>query len=186
MLDKLFDRLFPPKTPVAVHQLLRRSEKETEDYEDWLSAKTYNRMVEYVASEIKSNAAQADVLNFSQTATNGIVIYFGEWTTERDFRHFLFYMAYKISTLGYIQVHADKYMKEQGAEVESKARIYLKSRSRKSPVDQLYGNILLELVRNNNISSYIKLQANTYSDRNFLDPKPFEELLDHLLQIDER
>lgn len=184
MLDKLFDRLFPPKTPVAVHQLLKRSDKETDDYEAWLNEKRYNPMLEYITAELESKAPQADVLPFSHTASNGIVIYFDDWTTERDFKHFLFWMAYRISRLGYIQVHADKYIKEDGNVVETKSRIYLKTRSTKTPVDQLYGNILLELVGNNNKPSYIKLQANTYSDRNFKEPQPFGELLAQLLHVE--
>lgn len=51
--------------------------------------------------------------------------------------------------------------------------------------NQLYGNILLDYLKVNNKSGYIRFVANVYNDTYFSRPLPFDDLLEKVLQPNE-
>ncbi|ARS35249.1 hypothetical protein CA264_07245 [Pontibacter actiniarum] len=52
--------------------------------------------------------------------------------------------------------------------------------------NQLYGNILLDYIKVNKHPGFIRFIANTYNDSYFSTPLPFEELLEKVLQPQEK
>ncbi|WP_439883183.1 hypothetical protein ACSX1A_08415 [Pontibacter sp. MBLB2868] len=52
--------------------------------------------------------------------------------------------------------------------------------------NQLYGNIIIELIKVNKHPGYIRFTANSYADVYFSEPLPFLELLEKVLQPDEQ
>jgi hypothetical protein len=65
--------------------------------------------------------------------------------------------------------------KEQGKEVLTNLKSYLKPPlSFDIPVDQLHGNVLLELVKLNKSYQHLKITVSGYSDRKYQQPKSYQ------------
>ena len=100
-----------------------------------------------------------------------------------DWRHFQIYCSQKIMDIGYVMRVKQIESKTQMGNLTSTYRYYLKPsiKGMKSlPMDQLYGNVSIELVlQNSEVFRYI-FRTNYYSDRNYQEVKDFGELL-HLI-----
>jgi hypothetical protein len=95
-------------------------------------------------------------------------------------------LSRRVLALGYQQVSLDRKLEEINEQVKQTEKFYFKPPLQMpqegEPITQLYGNISLEKVSINNTPSYIKLLAAIYSDRNYQDAKPFDELMDKLFE----
>jgi len=193
LLRKLF-RLREGETPAyqpPIHaEQLIRSAKEEFQYSDWI----YNRSHEPFLKTIHENYRlreqnQQGPLNlfiFSSAASNGF--YFGFDSghfSKNDFKFLFEYLKDRALELGYQLRNANRDYDEKGDYVRITERYYLKPVSVKEaldpPVDQRYGNLELEHVLVNDTPSYVKLMAHVYSDRNYQEPLPHNELVSHLL-----
>ena len=80
---------------------------------------------------------------------------------------------------GYTLYTSDKKYQEKAQSVQVVERHYMKpslSKDIKLPIDQKYGNVLVEFVAYNDEPAYLKVMATCYSDRNYTEALDFEML----------
>jgi hypothetical protein len=88
--------------------------------------------------------------------------------------------------LPYNLYHGITEMREESGYIRTKEEYYFKPvvTSSEIPVSQQNGNITLELNVLNDQVQYLKIVATTYSGRNYREPLPFHELINHLFPTD--
>lgn len=187
--ENLYQKLFSPKNRAANihHEVIERNEKFRFLYAEW---KDSQRAAEMVAAYKRSYFLKQAGINdphvhlFDSPAAKGFAFTFNEDFSTDDFHYLFDWLADRVKLLGYRLVNSDVKMSEKNGAIETKEMHYLKPPigSFDSATDQFYGNILIEHVLLNDEPSYIKLLANTYSDRLYLEPRPYSELIEHLFQ----
>jgi hypothetical protein len=185
MFNALLRRLFPPKTPFTLHEPLKRTKHQEMSYTLWVEEKGYQLIAESIrqaialGGKISLDDAPVEVVELRHKTSNGLAIYNRSTLANEEFEHFFFWLGSQVRDLGYVQAHADRYIKEHGVIMENKSRIYLKPiPTGNMPMTQRFGNIHLELYSENQVVKSLKIQANVYSDRSYLPAEPFDELLD--------
>ncbi len=105
---------------------------------------------------------------------------------EQTFSLLFLALAHRVLALGYRKVSLDRKMEEINEQVKVTDKYYfkppLKDIVENQLISQLYGNIAIEKISVNNQPNYLKVLATFYSDRQYQDPKPFDQFLDHLFE----
>lgn len=185
--NQWFPRLFKPDDPVRVHEPYKLSEKELADYRAWSSGIRPVEICRDLRTEIDAirlGIAQPDSLHIVRSpSSNAIILYNDGMLTNDEFHFLIQWLSDQIRSLGYRTANSDRLMEEKRENIETRLRIYLKPRPSDSlPLDQKYGNILLELHLLNRDVQYMKMQVSWYSDRSWTASIPFDSLLDNLLK----
>jgi hypothetical protein len=184
--DQIYDRLFKgnkDSTPTLVHEVLTRSNQFVEDYDKWTNGpqllEEIKRSYEFKQKGIEQNPA-VHVLE-SQYA-NGFAVSYNDFFQEDDFGYLMDLLSERVQLLGYRLVGSDRIITDKNNFVETKEKHYLKPEiSMEPPIDQRYGNVLVEHVLVNDKSSYLKFSANVYSDHLYKKALPFQDLLNEIL-----
>lgn len=187
--DDVYNRLFGKKSkndPKLLHEVLERSQGFKDSYDQWINNDLTPSKIGRIKSsyELKKKgieqSPEVHILN-SQYA-NGIAISYSDFFDRNEFSYLIDYMAEKILALGYKKANSDVKISVKNTYTESVEKHYLKPvTGMDSPLDQKYGNILLESVKVDDRPSYFKLSANVYSDRLYKTALPFENLINELL-----
>ena len=84
--------------------------------------------------------------------------------------------------MGYRLANSDRRFADQPDEVvKTTERHYLKPPlNTEPPLDQRYGNVLIELVKENEEPRYLKVMVTTYHDRSYQPAQSFDAFLDAL------
>lgn len=184
---RILKKLFPKKNSnePLVSGKLKRSEKFTAQYESWRKTHLAEKISELQRAYNKSNAhglynPAFHVYNSDQS--NGFFFNY-----HMDFRHdeFSFLLDNfrdRVVEMGYNLYTSDTKFKDTKAGVQQIDRHYLKpaQEGEEMPMDQKYGNVLIELFSLDNNVQYLKLMANIYSDRSFSEARPFSEFMELL------
>jgi hypothetical protein len=185
--DQIYQRLFTEKTKDApiVFETISRSPTYQKSYQSWIvSEQTLLRDI-LNAYEFKKKGViqrpEVHLLNGSQA--NGLAISYGEDFQPEDFLYLMDHIAERVIELGYKKANSDRIIREKATYTETVEKNYLKPiKGDTTPLDQKYGNILLEAVKINETPSYFKISANTYNDRMYNDPAQFDELIQTILR----
>lgn len=113
-------------------------------------------------------------------------IYFNENTglNREVFAYLLDAMADKVEEKGYKRLRADSRYREVDMGIQQIDRYLFKpalQREPGEPVDQLYGNLTLELQYLNDAPKYLKLMSSVLGGQNFSEPLDFHALCVSLL-----
>jgi len=186
ILNKLFSKK-SNKEPL-VSGKLERSDRYEENYSGWVESQVGNILSELQQAYNKSNARGLynpafHVYNSDQS--NGFFFNYHMEFESEEFSYLLDYFKETVVDLGYTVYTSDTKYKDLESGVQKIDRHYLKPTQEGSemPMNQKYGNVLIELFILNDEVQYLKLMANIYSDRNFTEPKPFSEFLEKLLSL---
>ena len=190
--EDLYQRLFTKqqKQPQLSHEVIRRSEKYTQRYLQWMQKDLlkdyldkYQRGYHYKKLKIQSSY---DVHFFSSNMANGFALSYNSDIPPIEFQFLFDYFAERVLTLNYKKANSDVMITEKGEVIETKEKHYLKPISSTSApkVEQHYGNILIEYIRIDDRPSYIKVMASTYSDQLYAAPISFDELLEYLFYFE--
>lgn len=186
--DKIYRKLFlPEKNQVLNHQTLVRSEKEVKRFEQWLLDEKHHTLIDKIhhayhlkLTDIKDNIP---VVLFRSPYANGFAIRNNDEIRDKGFPMLLEYFKMKILELGYRQAGSDKKLSAIDSAVITVEKYYLKPPMQvEPPIDQLYGNIALELHYFNDIPNYMKLTASIYSDRMYQPHLDFSEMVEKLFK----
>ncbi|HOY13665.1 MAG TPA: hypothetical protein PLY70_11015 [Saprospiraceae bacterium] len=96
---------------------------------------------------------------------------------------FISVVGNKIKEMNYIIKLADVMTRSRDENIETIYKIYLKPSHRlqiEEKAKQLYGNLQIEYLLINNKPMRISLKASKYSDQNYAEALPFEQLLEML------
>ncbi len=189
--DKVYDRLFGDanESPsVEEHHLLKRGDRYMHDFHLWSSG---DRM-ETIRAQIRTSIVLKErdlpqepyVYLLNAGTSNGIAIDFSSFFHASEFSFLLDYLAEDIlRNFNYKKSNADVRIAEKEDQIITTERRYLKPKTNfETPIDQQFGNILMETQIVGNTPRQFKLQVNSYRDRNYHPPKPFEDLLNHLFE----
>jgi hypothetical protein len=174
----LLKKLFPSGRPVSVHEVYKPSEQDTRQLDQWLDGDRLtmiNRLVLDMVNGISAAGKDAALQYFQHQMTNCVVLKAIDPISQDDMLPLYLHYSTKVKELGYRMVNRDVMRKEQGKEVQTILKAYLKPpMSFDIPIDQLFGNVLLELFKLNNYYQHLKITVSGYSDRKYQQPEPYE------------
>jgi len=124
---------------------------------------------------------------FESPYANGFAISYDEPFDNKSFSKLFLAFSQRVLALGYRQVSLDRKFEEINDQVKLTEKFYFKP-PLQAPImgeiiSQLFGNVTLEKVSIDNNPSYIKFLVTVYSDRLYQDPKPFDQLMDLLFDV---
>lgn len=200
--DDIFKKLFPKrnKTIPLIKENLKRSEKDALEFQIWSSsgdAKYWFARI-YESYHLKRQGLPSqdiEVHLFASAASNGIAITYTKAMSSKQFRFIFDKLKESILELPYPYklYTSDRSHYERTNYVETIEKHYLKpvygtskeigkELKTDGQLPQFYGNILIEYIQIDGEPSFIRLLANIYSDRLFLDALPFEEMIEKILK----
>ena len=188
--DQVYERLFRKENtpPPTIHKVLKRSERYLEGYTSWknsdrpslLTQAIYNSLL-LSRKEIEQNPP---VHLLTLSGSKGFALGHSSIYAEGEFNYLLDWFTEKVlSKYRYKQANADITVVEKGQQVQTLEKYYLKPiNDFDPPIDQQFGNLLIENSVIGINSNYLKVMANAYSDRNYSTARDFDELVDFLLK----
>jgi len=165
---------------------LEQSEAFQSDYERWKQSSVLNSVLgDLQIAYNKSNAfgeynPAFHVYNSHQA--NGFFFNTQMRFTDEIYSYMLEYFKERVLDLGYAIYTSDRKLTEKENRVQQIDRHYLKPAlgDVEPPIDQKYGNVLIELFTLDEEIQYLKLMVSVYSDRSYSEPKPFLEFMEAL------
>jgi len=165
---------------------LERSVAFQSEYERWKESSILNSVLgDLQIAYNNSNAHGAynpafHVYNSKQA--NGFFFNTQMRFTDEIYSYILEYFKDRVLDLGYSIYTSDRKLSDKENGVQQVDRHYLKPAltDTQPPIDQKYGNVLIELFTLNEEVQYLKVMVSVYSDRNYSVPKPFLEFIEFL------
>jgi len=189
--DQIVSKIFGDKKSdliVEDHSLLKRSDSFDSQYKEWLSSERKNEIITQVRTSIALKQKDLDqepyVSLLDTLGSKGFAISYSSFFQDKEFSFLLDLFAESIlEKFNYKKANADFRMAEKGSKVESIERRYLKPKTDFStPIDQQFGNILIENRLEDNKPKSLKMQVNAYQDRNYQNPRDYQELIESLFK----
>lgn len=188
--DNIAGKLFPKHSPKAefIHETLKRSEKELQDYEAWKDTDNFNNLIEDVERAYfmkrKGIVSAVEVHLLDSKYSNGFAITFNDQFSETSFKHVFDFLKEKGLEQGYKLAQGDRRILDKENYEETIEKWYLKPVAEEvdGVSNQKFGNILIEKTEINRKPSYLKLMANVYQDRLYSKAQPFSELIELLFK----
>lgn len=183
---KVFGKAEAPD-PVFVHKLLTRSDSYLEKYKAWKKGRK-DELLELIATSLQLKAKgieqdpQTHLLKFS--GSNAFAVSFSSEMGAEELQFLTDWFAeYILGQLRYRKANGDVMIRERNNGVETIEKIYLKPvATEELPVDQQFGNILIENFVIGTRPSYMKVTANYYTDSMYKPHRSFEELTEFILK----
>lgn len=190
--DQVWQKLFPSKetVPLQMKENFTLKDKEVQELEGWIHSEAATSLFSLIFRNYHFKRTQInespEVHLFTSSYANGFAISYESPLDLSSFSLLFLGLSRRVLALGYRQVSLDRKLEEINEQVKQTEKFYFKPLLQMpqegEPITQLYGNISLEKVSINNTPSYIKLLAAIYSDRNYQEAKPFDELMDKLFE----
>ncbi|MGF1532432.1 MAG: hypothetical protein ACFCUI_01910 [Bernardetiaceae bacterium] len=191
--DKVWAQLFPkdrPKNLPILEEPLTRSVQEKQAYWHWLNEGTYRPLLQELRKgyDLKKNKQQGGKLEvhlLRSEQSNGIAVTYPKTLPPVQFQYLFDLLRDRSQNIGYQHYTSGRRTFDRPQYIETIDKHYLKppkSGLVTPPFDQQYGNILIEMIWIDRRPSFMRLMAHVYSDHLFNTPRPFDELLDQLLQ----
>ncbi|MEP0711417.1 hypothetical protein [Algoriphagus sp.] len=191
-LDDLFNKVFKTsgKTPIYHKENIVLKEEELADAIRWMESAEglgvfarISKSYHFKTIQIEEHP-QVHIMNSKYA--RGFAVSYDEPLDQQTFSLLFLAFAQRVLALGYRQVSLDRKIEEINEVVKVTDKFYLKPPLAawvgEKQLSQLYGNISIEKITINNQPSYIKVLASFYSDRQYQDPQPFDQFIDHLLE----
>lgn len=189
VLNKLFgsSKNDEVQEPPVITERLVRSERFLKEYAQWADSERSLFVLEGLR-DLHSLAenGQTDFLHrYSSPQANGFFFDERAGVKREEFDFLLDHFRDVSLDLGYSIYTSDRKLTEKVGSVQRTDRHYLKPAIPKklvSPMNQLYGNVLLEYVAYNDNPAYLKVMVSCYSDRNFTEALPYEVFAERLFR----
>lgn len=178
---------------LSVQEKLQRSDHYLAKYEKWLQDPETEVWLDFLKQSIKLrfNGIEGPnvVQTFSMDATRGFAIMNKEEVNDERLSYLLHHLYLKLSEIKYVPQKSGRIIEDRGSFVQTqegyymKPNVYLGMGHEGKGLNQLYGNVTLELVYANKRSSYLKVVTTWYVDHNFDSPLPYSELIEKIFSI---
>lgn len=191
--EKVKGSLFPPESKPhqpLIHEIIERSEDEMRIFQAWKKSIRKEQLLNSLSGWLLKTPGCQNSTQFArivnEKAANGFVVYCeNEYLSQVEAQHFTDYLKEKIEELGYSCQLSDSRTFIKDGSAESSDRYFLKPPNKPSffdePLNQEFGNVLIQCQKVDEKPIYIKLMRCFYQDRKYLKPRTFEDLLKHLL-----
>jgi hypothetical protein len=174
------------KTPqlAPVHEVLVRSQRFNSAYALWDKSRVIEALRQAYQKEITGEKSSAFTRIDGPTAA-GL-----QWRkpvdlADSEFDFLAEYTKDLLLSLAYVQHQADRRIFNRENGVEEVHRYYLKARisadAMIGTMDQRWGNIIIELKREDNRVQSLKIQLNRYNDRSYTEARSFDSFMELLL-----
>jgi len=185
LFDKISKRLFSADKKVGVHEILVRTNTFKDDYNIWLDGPQFSPLKHdilkswgYTLNNIKS---PVDMSVFTSDYANGFTIHPEYQDAIIPLSYLMEFFKDQMLTMSYRLVHTERIMDEKKGYVETLEKYYLKPpRSSESPKDQMFGNVIIELLKHDRNEMWLKFLVTIYSDRQYTEPEDFNDLMSFL------
>lgn len=191
--DKLVNKLFPDKkTPggaADVHEVLKRSERDQKQYQQWKNSAEQKALLQELAQAYyykKTNIrSDIEIHLFNTAYANGFAITYHPKISPKSFQHLFEYFKDKVMDMQYRLIMSDRRILDREDYVETIEKYYLKppfdaQAASQKMIDQQYGNIVIEYIFIDDKPSYIKLLASIYSDSLYNEALSYDEFMSRL------
>ena len=177
-------KIFPPGKKVSIHEVLKRSDSFKAAFEKWKVEDGSKVLIENLQGsyflKLSGVAPENDIEIFTSAYSNGLTIYPGE-NGNIPLEMIMELMKNELLLLGYRLVNSDRRITEDNNKIQTIERYCCKPPiAKEMPMDQYFGNILIELFLTDQAPVRLKLMANIYSDRLYDTPKEFTDLINYL------
>lgn len=169
---------------VALHNdILKRSTEFKARYAEWVAMKQHHDILDQVRKSILDEGdfpviriRQEGIAGFSIGLDNGLI----DNNTARLLHE---HLKERVKALNYKMGSTHEEIFMHGGKPQRSERYYLKPRptSFEKPYGQQYGNVLLELGFKDEKPDFLKCTVTWYSGFDYLEAKPYEELLGEIL-----
>lgn len=174
-----------------IHETLERSETEKIAYEKWQSSLIKRRLLNWLHEQyvvfLNHPEQVDDSIDFLHTpSSNGFVIHFSQTRySNAEIMGLFDYFQQKTRSFNYKNYLSDRRIFTRNQRVEMIERHYLKPRPDFSApqMEQLFGNVTIELLFQNDQAVQLKFSATHYQDKKYLPPQPFQNLLTTLTEM---
>ena len=178
----LYKKLFSNSSPIAIHEVLTRSATFLAEYGDWKKTESsqeilneLSRSWHFKKNNIKSSI---EIELYISPYSNGLTIFSGSGMERISLAFLMEYIKETLLENKYRIVHNDRKIQETENFVLMLERYFLKPNPiQEAQINQLYGNILIEVKYQDNEEVWLKIMANVHSGRKYKDPRDFNELI---------
>lgn len=202
--DQVIQRVFPSikavgkdnagkASPIRIQEKITYSTKFIASYQEWIQKTETILWLQYLKDGINLRLNGIDgpdhIQCFSMDATRGFAIMNEETAKKEALPFLLYHVQNRLRELGYIPQKAGRVLEDQGSFVQTKEgfymkpNVYLNTNQEAGKLNQLFGNVTLELVYADNKPSFLKVVTTWYVDHNFNEAEPYEELLEKLFVL---
>jgi len=190
-IKNLFQKQENGNAPV-LHEIISRTDAERHNYEVWKvnSHKDYligflDKQIESLWNDFPEESDSVFVINNAKSR-GFLFSYQPIQATPAEFTHLFDYLKEQVLSLNYKLYISDvKHFSRQNY-VETIERHYLKPRlqlpDKTSRANQQYGNITIEQTLHNDQPVHLKFICHPYTDRNYTESLPFQELIKAVLR----
>jgi len=194
-VDRILSKLFGEKENPseegmpAIKEKLTRSSRFNNQMRAWLSTSRSSELMDFIFAEYERSVQNNGngLLHLHSTAqANGFFFDSRIGLKKEEFNYLLDHFKDAVLDLGYTLYTSDVKYKEKSDSVQVVERHYLKPSLSKElvfPIDQKYGNVLLEYVAYNGEPAYLKVMATCYSDRSYTKAMEFGALVKLLFDV---
>lgn len=168
-------------TKPFVEEWLERSDEEKEDLKKWKLSDNCLEFSDLVYGTFLKDEKKSSLTFLKSPYSSGFLIEFKEKQYRlRDVQRFMDFLKEKVLNLNYKRQLSDYRLYTKNNKTERIERFYLKPRLKlleSNQVEQLFGNVIIELTIRDEMPLILKFQVNRYSDRNYTESNTFENLM---------
>lgn len=183
-LDRFRSRAEQNKEPIH-SEIIQPSSREQWEYAEWLQSgaeKEWQKIIlEAYHLRLNEQDHPINLYLHNQPGSKGLLLHFPQGVSLREARFVHRWLRDTIlNALEYHESTSRRMYEDLPKAVRLSDRYYLKpgkSFEYKVPVNQLYGNVLIEMVCMDDVPNYLKLFVTYYEDRNYLQPLQFSDLV---------
>ncbi|NNC95891.1 MAG: hypothetical protein HKN92_10040 [Chitinophagales bacterium] len=184
--NQLFGRKGYHNEPFLHHEI-QRDESYMDCYHDWEKDKKYIPWLDFMTKVMDER--DSNFVDILQTETsNGLLFYINDFVLNKKDAHYIFdLLRDRVKQEGYVCHLSDTRIYNRSEFVEEKNRYFLKPRFEYCVESlqfiQRYGNIIIELIYENNLPKRIKICNHSYRDRKYSHVESFDELKEKLFNV---
>ena len=194
IFNRLIKQLLPShseeentESEVLVREPIKHSKVFLKEYERW----KYNEMHHEILLDLKEKRAKrkedsVEGVNYYevQNSTYSGFYFYGEalWSSS-DYIYLVHFFTEKLKGLDYFQGNSVREVIEEPEQLKTTEQFYLKPAlkfRKKTPYNQLFGNIEIEHKIEDGETKMIKLMASVYNDQHYDIPISFDKLMKEL------
>ncbi len=171
-------------TKPFVKEWLERTPEEKVDLLKWKLEDTCLDFCSLVYDSFSQSEKHPYLTFLKSPYSSGFLLDFRKGNYQlRDAQRFMDFLKEKVEHLNYLRQLSDFRLYTRNGKTERIERFYLKPRvkiAENNQVDQLFGNVIIELTIQEKQPLTLKFQVNPYSDRNYTKSQTFEKMIDQI------
>jgi len=189
IIDKIFGKPSSTSDDNFISGPLQRDDQFEKAFQFWKSSSASSKALEKIRSAYADVAIndtfRQDFHQYKSPQANGFFINMKLGIPQESFPMLMDLFKERVLDVGYSLYTSDRKYKEVPTGMKRIDKHYLKPQigiDIEPPIDQRFGNILLEYTAIDETPEYLKVMASVYSDRNYRKASAYEELMEILFR----